>query len=332
MDEEERDVTLHNSNWIKPSENGPGIASGYAEPTELYEHVETMSNVTWPEFMSWLSAPAARVNEQGRLPLIPEEVVAGGRPFVVGHEGSSWHYSRDIPTMAALTIDNTGEAEEQRHVAVFELPESSSKSELKQRLLDVTAANAREVNGMTVLEGGGGGVSDNGQLIHSVIVLEDGLLLTEVGSGGELTGDESDFHLQETLERAGTERDLADHPVRRVTDMDIVTTYGPAFIEDAETAPRSQSVGIDLEAQVKRVILTYPNPDRAARTGERFSTDDGNIQFTTEEGTALLAPRAVAYQEIRQEGRALVFEADIPDLTGTIRDGPPTWSYGIADR
>ncbi|MFC7076175.1 hypothetical protein [Haloarcula halophila] len=330
--EEERDVTLRGSNWVKPSENGPGISSGYAEPYNLYSQVKTMNGVTWPEFVSWLSAPAAYVNEQGRLPLIPKDVVAGGEPFVVGQEGSGWHHSRDIPAMAALTIDKTGEAEEQRHVAVFQLPESSSKPELKQRLKDLTSANGRELNGMTVLEGGGGGLSDNGQLIHKVTVIEDGLLLVEVGSDGDLTGDESDYHLQETLERAGTERNLDDHPVRHVANMDIVTTYGPAYIEDGETAPRSQSVGIDLEEQTKTVVAAYPDSDKAAQTGEQFSVDGGSIQFRASEGTARFTPIAVEYRAVRQEGRALLFQAEIPDLVGTIKEGPPTWSYGIVDR
>ncbi|MFC7078693.1 hypothetical protein [Haloarcula halophila] len=234
--------------------------------------------------------------------------------------------------MAALTIDRTGEAEEQRHLAVFQLPDSSSKAELKQRLLDVTGADAREVNGMTVLEGGGGGITDNGQLIERVVVIEDGLLLAAVGSDGELTGDESDYHLQEALERAGTERNLENHPVRHVEKMDIVTTYGPAYIEDAETAPRSQSVGIDLEAQTKTVVATYPDPDRAAETAKRFRVDDGSIQFTTDEGTARFTPIAVEYRTVRRAGRALLFEAEIPDLVGTIKEGPPTWSYGVVGR
>lgn len=318
--ETERDVSLDRSNWITPAENDLEVAAGYNDLGTIYTHVEEMDSVLWKEeFAEWLGDPAPQADRDVTLPLVPKQELTDRSVAPVD--------SREYPSMAALTIDMTGDASDQHHLTVFQLPDSTSKEDVREPMSNM-GGEFKQVNGVTVTKPKTT-FDESGASAYSAYALEDDLLLNEAGSGGKITGNETDFHLQEVLERAGESPDLEDHPVTHVEDMDMVNSYGRPFLEDG-SGPVSRSTGIDFGDETKKVVYEFEDAAAATQARERFGvSDDGKLVVRDGENKSTFTLRAVRYREIRQRGRGIVFEAAITDLEDTIKQGIPIWAYGL---
>jgi hypothetical protein len=327
--EDERDVSLDRSNWVTPNERDIAVASGYYDLSGIHSEIQGMSGVTWKAFLEWLTTAAPQAEEKRRRPVVPHDVLGGGGPFVVGYEDGTWFHSRNVPAVGALTIGSTGDLSEHRHLTAYQLPDDRSKSELKEKMSNL-GSQFRQVNGVSVTKPKPT-TDDTGESVYHAFALEDDLLLNEVGLG-QITADESDYHLRETLEDAGHSRDLGSHPVTDVLGMDMISTYGMPLIENDSITPVSRSVGIDLSNQVKQVSLAFANAGAAKRSREWFEIDSEGDLVVQRDGTrTTFSLELVNVRDIRQQGRGLHFEANILDLAKTISDGPPIWSYGVLD-
>ena len=326
FEEEERDVSLRQSNWAVPAEDGPAVASGFTELYEIYNEIKTIDDVTWADFIRWIGAQWPPVKEIPARPLVPHDVLAGGKPFVVGNEGGNWFHSRDIPAMATLTIRNAG-GDGTRPLVVLQLPDSDSKQEYKEYMMN-HGKQFKQVNGTSVTKPITT-YNDNDQFARFIYALEDGLVLA-VGGRGQTTGRGEEYYLQEALARTGDARQISGHPVADLQNPKMLRTYTQDFLRSDINGIRSKSVGINFEGSTKEEVLTFVDAAAAEEARTRFDVGEGGaVQAEREDGLYTWNWDGVEYLTIRQKGRGIFFEAEILNLAKTIRDGDQIWSAGL---
>ena len=326
LGEDERDVSLQPAPWITPSMD-QAVASGYADFSSIYSAVGEMDDVTWPAFTEWYGQPAPQPEDRSSYPLVPRDVIAGGSPFVVEQDGESWHHSRGIPAMASMTIQTGDDEESLRHLTVYELPDSDTKSEVKEYMSN-HGRKFKQVDSVSVTKTLNT-YNESEQFVSSTYALEDGVLVNQIGSLLEEPGEKNYGHLTGAVERAGSSVDLGDHPVSGLSEMDILHTY--QFEEDAWVDAVSKSVAIDFETERKVGLYTFEDEATATEARDQFEvTDDGDLRADGGDQELFWNATTVDYTEVRTAGRGVRIEGHITELARAITEGYYIWNARFA--
>lgn len=318
-----RDVTLSKSNWITPWQFESIAATGYVDYQAVTEF--TGEDEEAPTVVGF--------------PLVSESIMDTTWPLLDDAE-ESFVYGENMPAMASIRTSQS--TLDMSFANVFQLPDGLSGDEYREFLTDYedNPKSFGEAREMSIMGPAANGVEmpDTGYNLREAFVVEDDLLIHGLNFGEATSMDLFDL-FERVLETAGDPADLSDDPAAHMTEMDLVNSYTYTFLGGPDPQGVASCYGVDLSNSQKRHVNIFENESRAAEALSYFEigrADDGDDPDLTgkvvinDDGSKFpVTMDGVRYDEIRQEGDAVVFDGEITDFGSGISERGQVWNLDL---